>query len=437
MASLQPESDPADKETIPPSAALRNGSEELRGLEENEDAKRENINAARETSWQKRPENPYNWPWSKRLWQILHTALLSWLVTFGSSVYTPGIPEVVARFGVSETAALLGLSLYVLAMGFAPVLAAPISETLGRKIVYQVSLLGFMLFTLGAGFSQTFAALCACRFFAGMAGGPVLAVGGGSLADMLPIHLRGCGSIFYLFAPFLGPALGPVIGGFVAQYKDWRWTQWVTLFASVPIFLIGLTTKETYQKVVIKRLAKKEGKPLPPQGPSGKAAVRFLLTLTLIRPFAMLLTEPIVLAFSAYNAFTFAVLYAFFAAFPLVFEGVYGFDTSQTGLTFLAIGLGCTMSVATILIIDRKVYYKMYLRVKAEGGAAVAPEHRLYPAMLGSFLLVIGLFWFAWTARKEVHWISPTLSAIPFAWGNLCIFVSQMHAVYYLTFSLS
>jgi len=54
----------------------------------------------------------------------------------------------------------------------------------------------------------------------------------------------------------------------------------------------------------------------------------------------------------------------------------------------------------------------------------VAPEKRLYAAMLGSVGLPMGLFWFAWTARKDVHWISPILATIPFAWGNLCVFTS-------------
>lgn len=33
------------------------------------------------------------------------------------------------------------------------------------------------------------------------------------------------------------------------------------------------------------------------------------------------------------------------------------------------------------------------------------------------------LFWFAWTSRPGIHWIVPTLAGIPFAWGNLCIFI--------------
>ena len=81
------------------------------------------------------------------------------------------------KFNVSSTVALLGLSLYVLGLAFGPVLAAPISETRGRQMVYLVSLPIAALFTLGAGFSQTFASLVICRFFAGFFGSPVLAVG--------------------------------------------------------------------------------------------------------------------------------------------------------------------------------------------------------------------------------------------------------------------
>lgn len=35
----------------------------------------------------------------------------------------------------------------------------------------------------------------------------------------------------------------------------------------------------------------------------------------------------------------------------------------------------------------------------------------------------MGIFWFAWTSRQSVHWIVPIIGAIPFAIGNLSIFV--------------
>jgi len=140
----------------------------------------------------------------------------------------------------------------------------------------------------------------------------------------------------------------------------------------------------------------------------------------------MLLTEPIVAFLSLYVAFNFAVLFTFFAAFPYVFETVYHFTTEQSGLVFLAIGVGCALAVPTVLLCDRFLYQPRVRLAHAEGrNGVVAPEYRLYPAILGSFGLPIGLFWFAWTARSSISWASPVVSAIPFAWGNLSIFIAS------------
>ena len=343
------------------------------------------------------PENPHNWKLWSRIYHTIIPALFAFVVTFGSSVYTPGYPEVMKEFGISSTVALLGLSLYVLGLAFGPVVAAPISETLGRQAVYRVSLPLGALFTLGAGYSQNFASLAICRFFAGAFGSPVLAVGGGTNADLWPpVHIA-TATMFFLLAPFLGPALGPAVGGFASQYKGWRWTQWPILFVALLSYLFSLPMKETYRKIILQKRAKRLGIPTPLKtGPKGLLAIKILLVVTLTRPIRMIFTEPIVGFFSLYTGFNFAVLFAFFAAFPIVFEGVYGFDSGLSGLTFLAIGLGCILAVVTTVIIDRFKFRKEYHRSHAAGlKGVVDPEHRLYAAMIGSLGLPIGLFWFA------------------------------------------
>jgi len=361
----------------------------------------------------------FPFPSSDRKWILIHSS------TFGSSVYTPAFQEVAERFNVSNTAALLGVSLYVVGLGFGPMLAAPVSETYGRRIVYRVSLPISMLFTLGAGFSRSFASLLVCRFFAGFAGSPVLAVGAGTNADLFPPRYRAAATSCFLLAPFLGPALGPFLGGFAAQYKTWRWTQWITLFIAVGVYLISLPMGETYKKAILEKRAKKLGLEPPKKvGPSGFAAVKFLFTVTLLRPVHMLFFEPIVGFLSLYNAFTFSILFAFFEAFPIVFAGIYHFDTSQVGLAFLAVGLGVVLGVVSAIACDRILYQKQHRKALSEGRTVVAPEHRLYAAMLGSLGIPIGLFWFAWTARSSVHWIVPIIASVPFAWGNISIFIS-------------
>jgi multidrug resistance protein len=328
------------------------------------------------------------------------------------------------RFNVSPTVALLGVTLYVLGLGFGPMIASPISETFGRQVVYRVSLPISALFTLGAGFSTSFGSLLVCRFFAGATGSPVLAVGAGTLADMFPPRIRARATSSFLMSPFLGPAIGPFLGGFVAQYKNWQWTQWVTLFILVGSYASSFFMQETYKKIILQRRAKKLNIPPPKQVfPPGLAGIKFIMTVTLLRPVTMLFTEPIVGFMSLYNAFTFSILFAFFEAFPLVFNGIYGFTISQVGLAFLSVAIGVVIAVVTALIIDVTKFQKEYRKSVSEGRTAVAPEHRLYAAMYGSFGITIGLFWFAWTSRSGVHWIVPIIAAIPFAWGNLSIFV--------------
>ena len=128
--------------------------------------------------------------------------------TFASSVYTPGVPEVAKQFHVSTTVALLPFSLFVLGLGFGPILGAPLSEKRGRSGTYLISMPLFALFTLGAGFSQNFASLVICRWFAGIFASPPLTIGAGTIADIWEPGPRAAMSTLYVLCPYLGPAMG-------------------------------------------------------------------------------------------------------------------------------------------------------------------------------------------------------------------------------------
>jgi len=140
----------------------------------------------------------------------------------------------------------------------------------------------------------------------------------------------------------------------------------------------------------------------------------------------MLLHEPLVAFISLYTAFTFAVLFSFFAAIPYAFTKEYGFKTYQNGLVFIGVGVGVCISCITNIVIDRLIYAKLHREAVAAGRRQAHPEHRLYSAMAGSFGVPVGLFWFGWTARHGVHWIVPIIGTVPFAWGMMSIFVSAL-----------
>lgn len=57
----------------------------------------------------------------------------------------------------------------------------------------------------------------------------------------------------------------------------------------------------------------------------------------------------------------------------------------------------------------------------------VEEYNRLPLACLGGPLFVLSLFWLGWTARADIHWIVPTLSALPFGVGFLLVFMGELN----------
>ncbi|KAL7908311.1 MFS general substrate transporter [Trichoderma velutinum] len=375
-----------------------------------------------ELDWDNAPENPYNFPGWKKALTIFALASMGLTVSIATSISSSSVNLLMEEFGVSRTVALLPLTLYVVALGIGPIIGGPLSETVGRYPVIMGGLTIGALWTLGAGFVHNFGALCFFRFMSGFFWAPILANAPGSISETFMPKTRGPVSAIFILTPFLGPGLGPVIGSFVSVDKGWRWTEWTMLFFSVFSISLGLMIGETFHPVLKRRLAKKKGIELPPLPPMNERIKTFAVVAA-IRPVKMLFTEPIVTFICLYVAVDFGTLFSFFGGVPYTFGTVYQFTTDQSGLVFISIVIGCFLGLATIMACEIFLYRKQIPKYPPH---KVPPEHRLYPAMLGSFGLPIGLFWFAWTARKDISWASPAAAIIPFAWGNLCVFVSTM-----------
>lgn len=282
----------------------------------------------------------------------------------------------------------------------------------------------FLLFSMGVGLAKNITTVLVCRFFSSLLGGPAIAVGAGSVADLFDLQQGGgIAGMFFILMPFLGSSLGPLVGGYTVESRhSYAWTMWVVMIIAGPAWIASFFARETSHKILLKKRALERSMAPPPKPPPAQA-LKLLLTVTLLRPVHMLVTEPIIGWMSLYVAFTFGILFAFFDAFPYVFSRVYHFSLGSIGLTYLGIVVGILSAAVTFAIIDKTIYARAKARVK-ESGKIPPPEERLYACMLGSFMLPISLFWFAWTSRPSVHWIVPVLAGWPFGWGLVLLFVS-------------
>jgi len=152
-----------------------------------------------------------------------------------------------------------------------------------------------------------------------------------------------------------------------------------------------------------------------------KAARRDQIKKALVRPWVLLFCEPIVLVMSIYIAVVYGVLYLLFAAFPIVFTGHRGWSPGISGLAFVGVAIGMMVGVLYAMLDNRR-----YARVAAKHNGNAPPEARLPLAMVGSVLLPVGLFWFAWTNGPETHWVVPIIASGFFAAGLVLVFLALL-----------
>ena len=374
-------------------------------------------------------DNPMNWSTSKRVFIVTLIYLYTFTVYVGSSIYAPSIGGVMTEFGVGETVASLGLALYVLGYGIGPMIFSPLSEMplIGRTPPYIATFALFVVLTLPAALTNSFGGLLAARFLLGVFGSPSLATGPATIQDMF--HLIKIPYLLSIWAAFatLGPALGPVVGGFSVQAMGWRWSQWEMLWLSGPVFLLMFAfLPETSGANILLRRAHRlqkllDNENLKSQSEIDQAHMK-LSTITydaLLIPWKINILDPAVLFSTFYTALLYMIYYSFFESFPLVYVAMHDFNLGKSSLPFLSI------LVALFIVLP---LYLLHFYLTVERPFAVsgfgAPERRLIPGLFGTYLIPVGLFIFAWTSRPDIHWIAPTIGAGVSVGGTFIVFQS-------------
>ncbi|KAJ5923975.1 hypothetical protein N7466_008162 [Penicillium verhagenii] len=372
------------------------------------------------------PRNPMNFHSAKK-WAI--TILVSFVtlaVALVSSAYSGGMSQIMEDFDVAEEIVILGVSLFVLGFAIGPLIWAPLSEIFGRRHIFTISFTFLTAFNAGAAGSKNIETLIILRFLAGCFGSSPFGNAGGTIADMFTASQRGIAISLFAAAPFLGPTIGPVIGGFLASGAGWRWVEgFLAAFSGLLWLCIIFLLPETYAPVLLRRRAAKLSEMTGQVYRSkldierGPAPLGKTLKTALSRPWILLFREPIVLLCSIYMAIIYGTLYMLFAAFPIVFQEVRGWSEGIGGLAFMGILVGMICAVAYTFPENMR-----YAKKCAATTDRLAPELRLPPAMVGGIALPIGLFWFAWTNSPSIHWMVSIAAGAPFGFGMVLVFLS-------------
>ncbi|KAI3331445.1 polyamine transporter 3 [Xylariaceae sp. AK1471] len=374
-------------------------------------------------------KNPYHISTGMKWWITLIMSFGTLAISLSSSAFSAALPQIQRDFHVSAELSIASVSLFVLGFAIGPMAWAPMAELYGRQIIYAVM---FFLATLFGGASiasPNIQTLLVLRFFAGTFGSSAIVNSAGVISDIFVTKERGLAIMVYTSAPFLGPTLGPVVSGFLAQAGGWKWVDGLTvIFTGVMLILGVVFVPETYTPYLLirraQKLSKLTGKVYISKLEAGKAtkAATSVFYNSIARPWVILFSEPIVLALSIYSAIVYGILYLIFTAFPIVFNGTRHWSQGIAGLAYLGIVIGQFFAMFFYIFLET-----LYRKRIANDPSKTTPEARLEPAMIGGILLPVGLFVFAWTTYTRIHWIVSIVGSSFFGMGQVLLFISLIN----------
>ncbi|KAI1167371.1 major facilitator superfamily domain-containing protein [Nemania serpens] len=379
------------------------------------------------------PQNPLNWPSQKSFGHVVIVAVLSMIVNIAATIVAPGVGGLIEEFNVqNSTIATLAVTIYLLGFAIGPLFISAFSEMYGRLLVYHASNFVFVVFVIACALSRNISQYLVFRFISGFAGATPLTIGGGTIADVIPLERRGFATALFGLGPLLGPAIGPVIGGFLAAALGWRWTFWLVAILSGTAAIAALVfMRETHPNVLLERKAeqarRETGNPAIRSKFSKNMTRKQLLVASVARPTQLLLFSPIVLFMSIYVALALGLLYLLFAAFSDLFGDIYGFSTGISGLAYLGIGLGELVGLVVFGALSDKISKN---RMAAEKTTQHRPENRLILMIWFAPTIAAGFLIFGWTAQHHIHWFVPIFGTFIIGFGAFfSILPSQLYLV--------
>ncbi|GAM84947.1 hypothetical protein ANO11243_029500 [Dothideomycetidae sp. 11243] len=282
-----------------------------------------------------------------------------------ANIYFPALNPLAAQFNVSPGLINLTLTGYQIFQGIAPLLVGDLADMAGRRPAYLLCFLIYIGANVGLALCPDYPTLLVLRCMQSSGSSGTIALGSGVVADVADAAERGVWMGFNTAGSNIAPALGPVIGGLLAEFLGWRWIFWfLTIIASTYIIVFGTFFPETNRSIV--------GNGSIPTTGLNRSVIDLLRTRNLAasqaddcqnpevaqsqkqqqmperRPLRFpnplnglkLLGEKDIGLLLIVNALLFSLWYCVLSTTPYLFAKLYQFDQLQIGLCYLPLGVG-------------------------------------------------------------------------------------------------
>lgn len=157
------------------------------------------------------------------------------LAALDQTIVSTALPTIVSELGGMEHLSWV-VTAYLLASTAATPLWGKLGDQYGRKRLFQIAIVIFLLGSALCGMAQNMPQLIAFRAVQGLGGGGLMVLSMAIVGDIVPPRDRG--RYQGLFGAVFGATsvLGPLLGGLFTEHLSWRWVFYVNL----PVGVVAL-----------------------------------------------------------------------------------------------------------------------------------------------------------------------------------------------------
>lgn len=187
------------------------------------------------------------------IWLII---LIVGLPQLSETVYTPSLPDIAHALQTSASMVEYTLTIYLFGFAVGTLFWGKLSDKFGRKPCVIAGLIIFIFGCIGCYFSTNITLLMLSRFIQAFGGSIGSVLGQAICRDAF--HGPALGRVYSSIGSALAlfPALGPVIGGVIAEHFGWSSIfLFLMVFALIVTILVSIKLPETHHKNNRKKIA--------------------------------------------------------------------------------------------------------------------------------------------------------------------------------------